>query len=133
MFELSGERLGGNLEIVSVNGCRGFSFSGRGISEVGGALGTFCANRMRSWGSRGAEEQELLVQDVELDLTGTANMNSLHARQCLFPDSAGRIHWGVALMSSCFSWVLLFHVRGGKTGKNLGTWGHNAGTGISAH
>lgn len=93
----------------------GFSFCGRGISEAGEALGMFCTNRMRSSGSRGAEEQELLVQDVELDLTGTANTSSLHARQCLFPDSAGRIQWGVAFMRSCLSLLLLFHVTGGKT------------------
>lgn len=38
----------------------------------------FCTNRM---GSRGAEEQEVLVQDVELDLTGTANTNRVRARR----------------------------------------------------
>lgn len=93
--------LSGNLEVVCVLiGCRGFSFSWRGISEAGEALGMFCANRTRSLGSRRAEEQELLVQDVELDLTGPANTSSLHARQGLFSDSAGSIQWGVPLMRS---------------------------------
>lgn len=74
--ELSGERVGDNLAVVSViMGYRGFTFSGRGISEAGEAIGMFCSNRTRSSGSRGAEKQELLVQDVELDLTGTANMS----------------------------------------------------------
>lgn len=59
-------------------GCRGCSFSGRRISGAGEALGMFCTNRM---GSRGAEEQEVLVQDVELDLTGTANTNRVRARR----------------------------------------------------
>lgn len=43
----------------------------------------FSNKSVRSLGTRRAEEQELLVQDVELDIIGIANMMGQYAYQAL--------------------------------------------------
>lgn len=43
----------------------------------------FSNKSVRSLGTRRAEEQELLVQDVKLDITGIANMMGQYAYQAL--------------------------------------------------
>lgn len=49
-----------------------------------------CSNQStRSLGSRRAEEQEVLVQDVEVDLTGPADAMGLRARHGLFVTARG--------------------------------------------
>lgn len=55
----------------------------RKLDEVREAVEMFSNKSVRSLGTRRAEEQELLVQDVKLDITGIANMMGRYAYQAL--------------------------------------------------